>query len=98
MTKSDIDPITDLTSEERSEIQCGLDARATIVMRSMSVNAGQFGLTSEAVQTGERVLARISNAYRKVVGGDGDAFERWVDSFRQSDATRIREALAKNPE
>jgi hypothetical protein len=98
MTKSyDIDLVTELTAAERSEIRMGLDARATTLLRNLTLAEGCQGVDSWAYKNGQEVLGTVVNAYRKVCGTH-DAFESWIDSFRESDSLRLRVALRNRPE
>lgn len=98
MTKCyDIDPITELTATERSEIQVGLDGRATRMLRNLALATGRYDPDSDAVKAELRDLGVVVNAYRKVCGG-GDAFEGWIGSFNERDGLRLRVALRNRPE
>jgi hypothetical protein len=95
MTKTyDIDPITDLTGMERSEVLLGLDARAQSVLRSITLFEGQYGADSEHAYCAWETLGDIVNAYSKVAA-DRDFHEAWLTSFSANNEARLREAAKR---
>lgn len=97
MTKTyDIDPITDLTQAERSEVLLALDTRAVRVLRDITLAEGLHGTMSEQVRAGWEALGDIVNAYLKV-SGDPDFHEAWLDSYSVNERARLMRAweLAK---
>lgn len=93
MTKCyDIDPITELTQMERSEVLLALDTRAVRVLRDITLAEGLYGTVSEQAQAGWEALGDIVNAYLKVCGSR-DFHEAWLDSHTANERARLVRAM-----